>query len=404
MQDDQENRAWEKSQEVIVEGGGVCVSFDLTPEGELQKPKDKRAWRWCEMAKKRYGELVGKREIIGIREDFAKRKCKNKFEQFTSINPSVKGINSEDFQDAMGRITAPATPEAKALDGSYGGFQVKPSVEIIIVAMKPLDEKTYVDQALKDRRGITWLDDGRIPYESENDKIILEQKASKEFIGVKPFGGIDGKGSALKPNSQGRFPANIICSDNVLDDGESYKSGELDTDKHNAHHLGVFGSGNPINETHPKANSGSFSRYFSLDVWWEERLKKLHPKVRKVFPFLIVPKPSKAEKNGGLDEKSEPSLRPSGIAYNEHSGVHTEKKKGNIHPTCKPIKLMSYLITLGSREGDTILDPFVGSGTTAVACEMLNRRWIAMEMEEETCNIAKHRIDFVANQLTLWKS
>jgi len=46
-------------------------------------------------------------------------------------------------------ITLPATPEALALDGSYGGFQPKPAVEVILVAMKPLSERTYVAQALK---------------------------------------------------------------------------------------------------------------------------------------------------------------------------------------------------------------------------------------------------------------
>ena len=51
-------------------------------------------------------------------------------------------------------ITSPITPQAKALDGSYSGCQLKPAVEVIIVAMKPLSEKTYVDQALKNRKGI----------------------------------------------------------------------------------------------------------------------------------------------------------------------------------------------------------------------------------------------------------
>src|SRR5258708_39735357 len=58
--------------------------------------------------------------------------------------------------------------QAKQLDGSYGGFQPKPAVEVILVAMKPLSEKTFVDQALKNGKGITWLDDCRIPYESDD--------------------------------------------------------------------------------------------------------------------------------------------------------------------------------------------------------------------------------------------
>ncbi|KKL13140.1 hypothetical protein LCGC14_2528710, partial [marine sediment metagenome] len=66
-------------------------------------------------------------------------------------------------------ITTSSTPQAKVLDGSYGGFQPKPAVEVIIVAMKPLSEKTFVDQALKNRKGITWLDNGRMPYDGEKN-------------------------------------------------------------------------------------------------------------------------------------------------------------------------------------------------------------------------------------------
>ena len=64
-------------------------------------------------------------------------------------------------------LTEPATEEARRLDGSYAGFQPKPAVEVIIVAMKPMDEKNYTDQALSNGKGITWLDDCRIPYKDE---------------------------------------------------------------------------------------------------------------------------------------------------------------------------------------------------------------------------------------------
>ena len=60
--------------------------------------------------------------------------------------------------------TEPATEEAKKLDGAFAGFQPKPAVEVIIVAMKPCDEKTYADQALSNGKGVTYLDDCRIPY------------------------------------------------------------------------------------------------------------------------------------------------------------------------------------------------------------------------------------------------
>ena len=62
-------------------------------------------------------------------------------------------------------ITEPKSDEAKKLDGSYAGYQPKPAVEVVIVAMKPLDKKKgYVDQALDNGKGVTWLDDCRIPF------------------------------------------------------------------------------------------------------------------------------------------------------------------------------------------------------------------------------------------------
>ena len=73
-------------------------------------------------------------------------------------------------------ITKPATPQAKQLEGAYAGFQPKPAVEVILVVMKPLSEKTFVDQALSNQKGITWLDDCRIPYQSEDDKDLTNER------------------------------------------------------------------------------------------------------------------------------------------------------------------------------------------------------------------------------------
>jgi DNA modification methylase len=77
------------------------------------------------------------------------------------------------------------------------------------------------------------------------------------------------------------------------------------------------------------------------------------------------------------------------------------KKKYN-HPTTKPIGLMEDLVYFYSKEGDIILDPFIGSGTTLVACEKLNRRWIGIEISEEYCEIAKKRIEETKRQRKLF--
>ena len=262
-------------------------------------------------------------------------------------NPPI----SERYKQAgwQSMITVPTTEEAKVLDGSYAGFQPKPAVEVIIVAMKPLSEKTYVEQALKSGKGITWLDACRIGSETRKSNV-------NDFTNI--HSNKYGSGAKIPTTGykevQGRFPANLLCEDAVL---------------------------------------GSFSRFFSLDAWFEEKLKQLPKELQKAFPFLIVPKASKSERNSGcegLPFGSPPGSKRCKPALGRTSALG--KPRQNFHPTVKPLKLMSYLITLGSREGDLILDPFIGSGTTAIACKMLNRNFIGFEIDPEYVTIANARL------------
>jgi len=297
-------------------------------------------------------------------------------------------------------ITIPSTPQAKALDGSYGGFQSKPAVEVIIVAMKPLSEKTYVDQALKNRHGITWLDDCRVPYESDGDKNSMDIRHYTDedcFQNVRPK---ESKFQVKPPNQSGRFPANLICSDDVLNTGKDIGYGNSkEPYNYSGRQYDVEGF---IKDNSPQApsnygDSGSFSRYFSLDKWWEERIKQLPKSVQKTFPFLITPKASKSEKNKGLEELPKKQKVFNGQSLTSSKDMKdveqrfTTQPTKNTHPTVKPLKLMSYLITLGSRKGDLILDPFMGSGTTPLAAKLLNRKCIGIELEEKYCEISKMR-------------
>ena len=68
------------------------------------------------------------------------------------------------------------------------------------------------------------------------------------------------------------------------------------------------------------------------------------------------------------------------------------KEKRRYHPTQKPVGLIKKLLEIYSKEGDLIFDPFLGSGTTAVACLELNRHFIGIELSPEYCEIAKKRI------------
>lgn len=90
--------------------------------------------------------------------------------------------------------------------------------------------------------------------------------------------------------------------------------------------------------------------------------------IKMTYPLIQTPKPAKKEKNYGTTNHP------------------------NIHPTIKPIKLFSYLITLFTRPGDWILDPFGGSGTTGLACKLLDRNHIYIDFTEEYYDIAQERL------------
>lgn len=274
--------------------------------------------------------------------------------------------------------TKASSPEAKELNGSYAGYQPKPAVEVVLVVMKPLSEKTYVEQALKNGKGITWLDACRIPYKNNIDEKITRNKLNKKLSFVQfldhSLMGNDALERAKQMNYDGRFPANLLCSDDILNDGKIRKSGYMEGIQCGFGNSMIYGEGATKTECKVHNDEGSFSRFFNIDKWWEERLKELPKEAQKTFPFLIVPKASKSEKNKGIEK--------------------------NIHPTVKPIKLVSYLITLGSRKGDVILDPFVGSGTTILAANMLERDSIGVEREEEYIEITKERIKHRQEEIT----
>lgn len=71
------------------------------------------------------------------------------------------------------------------------------------------------------------------------------------------------------------------------------------------------------------------------------------------------------------------------------------------HISQKPLKLIQRIIKTSTEEGGVVLDCFMGSGTTALACKMTNRRWIGIEKDAEYCKIAEARIKEYQNQSKL---
>ena len=334
-------------------------------------------------------------------------------EKGTVINPKTyPDIRCNNYSNSQGKTRLcggdylPSANEAKALDGSFGGFQPKPAVEIVIVAMKSLSEKSFVDQALANGKGVTWLDDCRIPVNPEIDDMLREvnrkERASETWQNGSGFK--NESNSLTGVHSNGRFPANLLASDNILDDGKITKSPSNYVNRKprngSVFTLNSCGFDDTQNHMSGYGDVGGFSRYFSLDAWFSEAVKKLPKEVQKTFPFLIVPKASKSERNKGCESLPEDKARAvmfttanntSGVVSKGFERFETLPKR-NFHPTVKPLKLMSYLVTLGSRPNDLVLDPFCGSGTTCLAAKMLGRNYIGIEKEEQYITLANSRV------------
>lgn len=300
------------------------------------------------------------------------------------------------------------TDNAKQYEGLFGGFQPKPAVEIILVAMKPLSEKTFVEQALKNGHGGTWLGKCRIPYATENDK----QGAvwGNDFHAGKTLyeGGFTSQGENRLASSDGRFPANLLVSNNALDNGEITEE-RLEIKKGGfGAGVNTFGAGQ-IESERGYNDEGQFSRYFSLDAWWEQQIKTMPKQMRepltKTFPFIIEPKASKGEKNEGCEElegTNNCGAYGDGIGNVPKIDGKRPNEYKNFHPTVKPVDLMSYLVTLGSQKNEIVLDPFVGSETTLIAANTMNRKAIGIELQKEYFDIAKARIKTYEEQTRLF--
>lgn len=92
-------------------------------------------------------------------------------------------------------------------------------------------------------------------------------------------------------------------------------------------------------------------------------------------------------------------IREKGSYFSKHKDIDDFRKfyltscKKGVHPAEKPVDLIKRFIRVSSKENDIILDPFLGSGTTAVAAKDLNRRYIGYEIDSEYFYIAKERLE-----------
>lgn len=98
------------------------------------------------------------------------------------------------------------------------------------------------------------------------------------------------------------------------------------------------------------------------------------------------------------------ALLVKGMHHSQYSKLfqsNIDSSRNKEHPTKKPLFIIERLCALISNEGDTVLDPFMGSGTTGVACNKLKRKFIGIEKEQKYFDIACERIEKAQKQLDM---
>lgn len=278
-------------------------------------------------------------------------------------------------------ISLASTDLAKHWDGfKVGG--IKPAYEPIIWAVKP-PEGSYVDNVLKWGVGAVNVDECRVAG------IARRPETPTVNYDGRMYGKGFGEHKEVEPaHPKGRFPANVILDEEagrMLDE----QSGTLKSGKDNirtkegffVEHGGLGGAGD-VQVSY--GDSGGASRFF------------------------YCAKASRGERNAGLEgmEEKDKTEHRFGryrckncgklqLDYNPCKCKNPELERieinKNVHPTVKPIKLFEWLIRLVTREGQVILDPFIGSGTTAIAAHNAGRKCVGIEKEDEYIEIAKRR-------------
>ncbi len=254
------------------------------------------------------------------------------------------------------------------------GTALKPAHEPIVVARKPLIG-TVAQNVLEYGTGGINIDECRVGTNGETIEPVFG--GHKGVNHGSKYGESDDYLS--KVSSLGRFPANLIHdgSDEVLacfpKNAEGCKPHIVNASDETAQANKLKGWGSvsvPKNKFAGFDDSGSAARFF------------------------YCAKASKSERNMGCEGLE---LKPAGNYDDDNyewditKGHRPAQPRQNNHPTVKPIALMEYLIKLVTPPNGIILDPFGGSGSTAVAAKRLGFKCILIEKDEKSCEIAAKR-------------
>jgi len=325
------------------------------------------------------------REVIGVRKHPTLKDTKKINRDGAS---SFHGDNKiKDEWD----ITVPHTDEAKQWDG--WGTALKPAHEPVCMARKPLSEKTIVANVLKHGTGGINIDGCRIDHVTvDGGNLALNPHLRKTINGGN--GGniisheIDRR--VVVPNNLGRYPANII-HDGSNEVVELFPNNNKGCKPH------IINASEETEANNKEKGWGSVSVPKNKFAGFDDGDNV------SAARFFYSAKTSKKDRNEGCEH-----LDNKFYAYGNQATA--EMKKGNVefssdtntniavrasknnHPTVKPTELMKYLIRLVTPPNGTVLDPFMGSGSTGKAAMAEGFNFIGIDMTPEYVKIAESRI------------
>jgi DNA modification methylase len=253
------------------------------------------------------------------------------------------------------------------------GTALKPAWEPIILARKPI-EGTVANNVLKWGCGGLNIEECRVGIRTKN-----ESGRSKTGSKSSENRAMSGANYERKPKDEagiGRFPANLLHdgSDEVMALFPESKGQCGDLKGHNKKRKspnGCFGEMGPAVDHKKLGDSGSAARFF------------------------YCAKASKKDRDEGLEgeEKLCGMVEDDNYPIKTGSGNLREIKRKNNHPTVKPVELMKYLCRLITPPNGVILDPFMGSGSTGKAALREGFRFIGIDNDITSVEIAKARLE-----------
>jgi DNA modification methylase len=273
----------------------------------------------------------------------------------------------------------PATDDAKRWDG--WGTALKPAWEPIVMARKPL-RGTVAANVLAYGTGALNIDGTRIPTGSEVvARDFDRQRQTPGIANPNGSGGLTGQWQ-----TSARWPANVILTDAIFDgdvpgvvgggtseDGVAVNRNRTG-DETNGGYGGWAGAVPAGTLDAGYGGGGGMSRFFLIP---KEARSGREPLVRG----LLEP---------GIINTATPPGSPG--SHSPRAGAGRNGPRENLHPTVKPLELMRHLVRLVTPPGGLVLDPFLGSGTTAIAANAEGFRCIGIEKELEYAEITVARL------------